>query len=81
MFFNQHSYVISGLFLLILVSALSLREGVTWRAGVALGVVLAVLIGGWLLTRTGPSTYSDAARVEAVLADGQPTFVEFYSNY
>ena len=80
MFFNQHSYLISSLFLLAIVTFLVLREGVTSGGLLAIGLTVGLLGGVWLATRTGPSTFSEVAEVEAVLADG-PTLVEFYSNY
>jgi hypothetical protein len=80
-FVNKFSLLISDLFLVALVAYLALRQGVTPRGLAAVGIVVVALVGVWLLVRTGPSTYSDVAQVEEALADGQPTLVEFYSNY
>lgn len=80
MFFNQHSYLISGLFLLAVVAFLVLREGVTNAGLLAIGLTAGLLAGVWLATRTGPSTYDEVAEVEAALSEG-PTLIEFYSNY
>lgn len=81
MFFNQHSYLFLSAFMLALVGALSLRGGVTRSGLIALGVTFVALLAGWLASRTGPSTYADTGEVESALSGGQPTLVEFYSNY
>lgn len=78
---NQYSYVIGGLFLVALVAFFGLRQGVTPRGLLTLGMTVLVVLGVWLLVRTGSSTYARVAQVEAILAGGQPTLVEFYSNY
>ena len=43
-------------------------------------LIMAGLIGAFLLLRTPASAVSSVAEVDAILQDGQPTFVEFYSN-
>lgn len=81
MFFNQHSYLFGSAFLLALVGALSLRGGINRAGLIALSVTFAALLVGWLTTRTGPSTFAQIDEVEAALSGGQPTLIEFYSNY
>ncbi|MHB1005055.1 MAG: hypothetical protein ACYC3S_05360 [Chloroflexota bacterium] len=43
-------------------------------------VLLAVLVGGFLLLRSGPSSVESASAFDAVLAGGKPVLVEFYSD-
>jgi len=81
MIVNQFSFVFGSLFLVALVALLGLRGGVSPRGLLALGVTVLAVLGVWLLVRTGSSTYAQVAQVEAILAGGQPTLVEFYSNY
>jgi hypothetical protein len=81
MIVNQYSFVFGSLFVVALVAFFGLREGVSLRGLLALGVTVLVVLGVWLLVRTGSSTYAQVAQVEAILAGGQPTLVEFYSNY
>ena len=38
------------------------------------------VVGGFLLLRTSASAVGSVSEVDAILQDGQPTFVEFYSN-
>lgn len=42
---------------------------------------LAAIIGGFLFLRTKPGNIDDAAELSAVLYDGRPTVLEFYSNF
>jgi hypothetical protein len=39
------------------------------------------LIGVFMFFRTKPSDIEDSAELKALLTDGQPTIVEFYSNF
>jgi hypothetical protein len=43
-------------------------------------LVLAGIVGGFLFLRTPATTVASAAEVDAILQNGQPTLVEFYSN-
>ncbi len=80
-FFNQHSFVISALALWGGLALLLLRDGFTRRDALALSVVGAGLAFAWFALRPGPSAYQETAQVEAVVGQGQPVLVEFYSNY
>ena len=42
--------------------------------------VLVVLVGGFLLLRTRGSKLGSVDEFEALISDGQPVVVEFYSN-
>lgn len=70
MIVNQYSFVFGSLFVVALVAFFGLREGVTPRGLVALGVAALTALGVWLLVRTGSSTYAQVAQVEATLAGG-----------
>lgn len=43
-------------------------------------LVVGGLIGAFLFLRTTASDVSSVAEVDAILQNGQPTLVEFYSN-
>jgi hypothetical protein len=43
-------------------------------------LVLTLLVVGFLYLRTPATALASVEEVDAVLQDGQPTFVEFYSN-
>ena len=43
-------------------------------------LIVGGLVGGFLVFRTQASAVSTVTEVDTILQDGQPTFVEFYSN-
>jgi hypothetical protein len=43
-------------------------------------LVVSLVVGVFLVLRTPSSDIASSAELEGVLADGQPTLVEFYSN-
>jgi hypothetical protein len=43
-------------------------------------LIVGLVAVGFLVLRTPASAVASTAEVEAVLQDGQPTLVEFYSN-
>jgi hypothetical protein len=43
-------------------------------------LIIGGLIAGFLVLRTPGSAVGSVAEVDAILANGQPTLVEFYSN-
>jgi len=51
-----------------------------WRENWLLLLLVAAIVGGFLVLRTPASAVSSMDEVEALLADGQPTLVEFFSN-
>ena len=80
-FFNQHSYLfISAIVLGVMAMALFWRHARrAWL--IWFGVVL-VAIAGWFLLRTGEGAqFNSVEDYEAALRTGQPTLVEFYSDY
>jgi hypothetical protein len=43
-------------------------------------LVIGGIVGAFLFLRTTASDVSSVAEVDAILQNGRPTFVEFYSN-
>lgn len=79
--FNQFSYPIFAIAALALVFFV-LRRRVGLRALVAVEAVIALaFLAGFLALRTGDGDAADVANYEAIISNGQPTFIEFYSNY
>jgi thiol-disulfide isomerase/thioredoxin len=81
-FFNQYSYIFLSLGLILgsIVVLLALRQ----RRSVILGVAAAlavVLVLGNFVVRPGSSDVNSVAGAKALLANGKPTLVEFFSNY
>lgn len=44
-------------------------------------LLVLVLLSAFTVLRTRPTDLADVAQFEALLTDGEPTVVEFYSNY
>ena len=80
-FFNQHSYLlISAIVLGVTALALALRRA--RRAWLIWLGLLGVAVGGWFALRTGAGAqFTSVDDYEAALREGQPTLVEFYSDY
>lgn len=51
-----------------------------WRENWLLLVVIGTVLAAFLALRTAGSALSSVAEVDAHLQNGEPTFVEFYSN-
>ena len=80
-FFNQHSYLLISAIVLGLV-AIALFRRHARRAWVIWLGVLVVAIFGWFALRTGAgAAFNSVDDYEAALRTGQPTLVEFYSDY
>ncbi len=80
-YFNEHSYlIVSGTLLAFFALALLVNKAHrAWRIWIGL-VLVAIVI--WLALRTGSGTQlSSTEDYEALLRSGQPTLVEFYSDY
>ena len=80
-FLNQHSYLaIGSVILLILAAFLLVRRA--HRAWLIWGALAVVMVAGWLVLRTGTGARLDSTEaMEATIASGRPTLVEFYSDY
>jgi hypothetical protein len=80
-FFNQHSYVLISAIVLGVAAIVLFRRRARHAWLIWLGL-LAIAIGGWFVLRTGEGTaFNSAEDYEAALRTGQPTLVEFYSDY
>ena len=80
-FFNQHSYLLISASVLGIV-ALALFRRRARRAWLIWLGMLAVALAGWFALRTGEGAqFHSAEDYEAALRTGQPTLVEFYSDY
>jgi hypothetical protein len=54
----------------------------TWlRSNWLLALLFAGLAGAFIFLRSQPSDVSDGAELNGLLTDGQPTVIEFYSNF
>ncbi len=81
-FFNQYSvFWITPLLLLAVFIILRWRR-VTWRITLGAVIVLVVmLVIGYAVLRPGVSDVNNYTEAAATLANGRPTFLEFFSNY
>jgi thiol-disulfide isomerase/thioredoxin len=80
---NQYSYVIIAV-IVCAVLYLGLRRFAKSTQAGAVGAVLlaaAIFIGGFALLQTGEGDVTEVAQVDSLVANGQPTFIEFFSNY
>jgi nicotinamide riboside transporter PnuC len=80
-FLNQHSYLlICGIVLGVVAIALALRRARrAWLIWIGL---LVIAITGWFALHTGEGAqFNSVEDYEAALRAGQPTLVEFYSDY
>ena len=80
-FFNQHSFTISGLVLLIVLSVLLFRDGAQPNDFIALGALILGLVAAFLLFQPGESSFQDANEVTAAIGQDMPVLLEFQSNY
>jgi hypothetical protein len=80
-FFNQHSFTISGLVLLIVLSVLLFRDGVQPNDIIALGALLLGFVTAFLLFQPGESSLQEANEVVAAIGQDTPVLLEFQSNY
>ena len=80
-FLNQHSYllicaIVLGVMAVALFRRRARRAWLIWLS------VFVVAIAGWFALRTGEGTpFNSVEDCEAALRTGQPTLVEFYSDY
>ena len=80
-YFNQHSFTMIALLVHVIFAIVILRNGIRFLDLVALTAMASVFGISWLLLRPGPSTLTEADAVEAALATGVPTLIEFQSEY
>lgn len=79
-FLNHYSYALASALLLLAAGAWAFHQR-TRGALAMLALAAVLLVGVDLAFRPGEPSVVDAAQLEAVLAEGRPTLVEFYSNF
>ena len=80
-FINQHSFILAGVGLMMLVAFLLLRDGAKWSDALALAALAGGLALAFFLLRPGKSTLSAGERILARIGAGKPVLLEFQSNY
>ena len=80
-FFNQHSYLLISAIVLGVVAIALFRRHARRAWLIWLSLVI-VAVAGWFALRTGEGTqFNSVDDYETALRSGQPTLVEFYSDY
>jgi hypothetical protein len=80
--FNQYSYVVISLMVLIVSAALLRRYAANGRIIAAtLGVMILLSLAGNFLLRPGSSDIDSLDAAKAALHNGRPTLLEFFSNF
>jgi thiol-disulfide isomerase/thioredoxin len=80
--FNQYSYVIFSICGLLLVILILRRRGVRREIIAGLSIAFAAIaITGFIVLRPGEGDVRELRDAQAMLVNGRPTFVEFFSNY
>ena len=81
-FVNQYSFLISALFLCLLLGLLLLRRRAGLRRGaIILGSVALFMLVFWLLARPIQTANPDPAAVRAQIGSGMPVLLEFQSPF
>jgi hypothetical protein len=80
-FINQHSLVIGGVVLLVIVGIVLFRDGAKPGDFAIIGVMLAVMVGGWIVIRPTPTAVSEADKIRARIGQGVPVLLEFQSPF
>ncbi len=80
--FNQYSYILISLIVIVASIGLLLRYAVDRRviAGTAAALILLSTAGHFLL-RPGNSDVNSVSAAQSTLRNGKPTMIEFFSNY
>jgi hypothetical protein len=76
---NQHSFVLTGLVLLIVATLVLWRFSVLVRV-VGLVLVVAVSTAAAIVLRTGTGDVREHTDVVRIARHGEPVAIEFYSN-
>ncbi|NDJ63022.1 MAG: hypothetical protein GYB67_18020, partial [Chloroflexi bacterium] len=81
-FVNQYSYLLLSVFALIVVAVVLIRRQ-TRRSAllIALGGIALLLTASFFALRPGFSDVTTVAAADALISNGSPTLIEFYSNY
>lgn len=80
--FNQFSFIWASLALLALLAFALYSRRVRWRVSLlVLGMAVGVMTMAWLVIRPTSGPQDDPAQLQALLTNGRPTLVEFFSEY
>ena len=80
--FQQYSVVWISLGIVLLAVVVMRVLRLRWRVTlVAVGGLAVLLAATWLVVRPGLSDVNSVQAAEAILTNGRPTFLEFFSNY
>jgi thiol-disulfide isomerase/thioredoxin len=79
---NQYSYVLIAAGVALGVGLLLRLLRIRWIGVGSVALLIVVLFSvGWLLLRPGTSDVESLDAADTLLSNGNPTFVEFFSNY
>ncbi|MBC8508055.1 MAG: hypothetical protein ISR58_08900 [Anaerolineales bacterium] len=78
---NHYSMLFSAVFIFGITSFFLLRDGYAPKDGVILFVVMAVLIGGWLILRPKQGTADGQKQLEAEIGKGRAVLLELQSPF
>lgn len=81
--FNQFSYPLFSIAILLIVFIVMRRFAkISMRYIIPLELVIgAFMLGGWLILKPIATEIDDVAQVQAILDNGKPTFLEFFSKF
>jgi thiol-disulfide isomerase/thioredoxin len=80
--FNQYSYLFISVGALLAMFIILRVLKIQWRLTLASLITIAgILIIGWFILRPAKGDVDSVKSAEAVLTNGKPTFVEFFSQY
>lgn len=80
-FFNQHSFTISALVVILVLGALLFRDGVQANDFIILGATILGFALALFFFRPGDSTLNHVEEVEDHIGKDLPVLLEFQSNY
>ncbi len=78
---NHYSMILSAIFVVGMTAYFLLRDGYKSADGMILLVVMAVMIGGWLLLRPKPGSDDGLAQFQAELGQGRAVLLEMQSPF
>lgn len=79
---NQFSYILIGIAAIVFVAFILYRRGTRRPAIIGTSAVIAaLLIVGLFALRIGDGDAREIREADAILNNGKPTFLEFFSNY
>ena len=78
---NQYSFLISAVFLRVVLAGVVLISPQRNRAGLVLLVAAAGVVLSWLVIRPAATPYASAAEAKALVGAGKPVLIEFQSPF